>query len=144
MSFTVRQSPLVDQQEKILRNKQKKRYEEFLDDLARRGCAALGYRLAGPTPLAHMCVKHIVGTLRVVVAFAENDEIWVLLVGYHDESDPGINVYSTLYDLAGIDTAPSGKRTKPPCCGEDGDAPLVDEAFVDEFVERAKRLARER
>jgi hypothetical protein len=44
-------------------------FKAFVDDLARNGCAALGYRLTGPIPISRMCVKHLRGPLRVVVAF---------------------------------------------------------------------------
>ena len=46
-----------------------KAFGDFLDDLAARGCKALGYRLSGPAPVDHMCVKHLRDSFRVVVAF---------------------------------------------------------------------------
>jgi hypothetical protein len=44
-------------------------FTAFLDDLSINGCAALAYRLTGPVPLSRLCVKHLRGAHRVVVAF---------------------------------------------------------------------------
>jgi len=48
--------------------------------LAAEGCAALAYRLAGDPPLDHLCVKHLEGHLRVIVAFESDERAWILLV----------------------------------------------------------------
>lgn len=58
-------------------------YQAFLDDLASRGCAAMGYRLTGPDPLPRLCVKHLHAQDRVVVAFPTADEAWLLPVWSH-------------------------------------------------------------
>ena len=49
----------------------------------------------------------------------------------HDDSDPDFNVYSDLYRLVGHEPEPSEKRTKPPCCSEDGSAPAMGQAAED-------------
>jgi hypothetical protein len=84
----------AEQQIAGLRRKQAKAVDQFLDDLASRGCGALAYRLSGPAPVDHLCVKHLTGSLRVVVAFERPERAWLLLVGSHDDEDPVLNVYS--------------------------------------------------
>lgn len=139
MTIEVVETPRAEQQVGRLRNRQRKAYESFLDELQARGCAALGYRLTGDQPLEHLCVKHLGGQLRVVVAFESSDVAWVLLVGPHDDSDPGIDIYTELYLLVGLDAPPAAKRTKPPCCDADGVAPSLAEE-VSELVNRATML----
>jgi hypothetical protein len=62
-------TPRADQQIAGLDRTHARAFGEFLDDLATRGYQALGYRLSGPAPVDHMCVKHLRDSLRVVVAF---------------------------------------------------------------------------
>jgi hypothetical protein len=95
----------------------------FIDDLARNGCAALAYRLTGPVPLDRICVKHLRGVLRVVVAFVSPSRACILLVGRHDDSDPNRDVYAELYGLLDAVPPAGSGRGKPPCCGDDGEAP---------------------
>jgi hypothetical protein len=52
-------TPRADQQISGLDRTQARAFGEFLDDLAARGCQALGYRLSGPAPVDHLCVKHL-------------------------------------------------------------------------------------
>ncbi len=40
-----------------------------------------------------MCVVHLVGLLRVIVAFETAEIAYVLLVGDHDERSPTLDVY---------------------------------------------------
>jgi hypothetical protein len=80
-------------------------------DLAARGCKALGYRLSGPAPADHICVKHLRDSLRVVVAFEGHQRAWILLVGRHDVQDPVLNVYAELYRLLGVE--PAGPASTP-------------------------------
>lgn len=82
-----------------LHKRQAKVVDQFLNDLANRGCQALAYRLSGPMPIDRLCVKHLSGAIRVVVAFETAERAWVLLVGPHDNKDPILNVYSELYRL---------------------------------------------
>jgi hypothetical protein len=117
----------------------------FLDDLARNGCAALAYRLTGPTPLDRLCVKHLRGTLRVVVGFETPRRACILLVGRHDDIDPSRDVYGELYALLDA-TPPNGTgRAKPPCCGEDGSPPPgLGDAIADLIIRSAKRRSSRR
>ncbi len=121
-----------------------KTVDDFLDDLAARGCWALGYRLSGPTPVDHMCVKHLRGSLRVVVASEEPHRVWILLVGHHDDQDPGLDVYAELYRLLEADPPDAAGRDKPPCCDQSTDLPPVLGAAVAEFVERAAKIRKTR
>jgi hypothetical protein len=115
-----------------------------LDDLAARGCKALGYRLSGPAPVDHLCVKHLRDSLRVVVAFEGQQRAWILLVGRHDDQDPVLNVYAELYRLLGVEPPDSAGRDKPPCCEESTDLPPVLGAAVTELVDRAAKVRRTR
>ncbi|WP_156727549.1 hypothetical protein [Streptomyces apocyni] len=144
MAVEVVMTVLADRQRADLRGPKRRKFERFLDDLAARGCTALGYRLAGDGLLEHLCVKHIHSSLRAVVAFESHSRAWVLLIGPHDQ-DPDLNVYTALYRLAGIETPPVEARTKPPCCSsDDGSAPVSESAEVDDLVTRAKALRRRR
>lgn len=116
----------------------------FLDELAAVGCRALAYRLSGPAPVDHLCIKHIGGPLRVVVAFETPQRAWVLLVGPHDDRDPVLNVYAELYRLLGIEPPPDAGRDKPPCCDETADLPPVLGDTLSEILDRAARLRRTR
>jgi hypothetical protein len=87
----------------------------FLDDLPRRGCAALGYRVTGPDPLERLCVRHLRGEDRVVVAFQGETRAWVLLIGAHRSDDPGADFHEELYRLAGVRPPSDQRRRKPPC-----------------------------
>ncbi|GLZ30540.1 hypothetical protein Lesp02_27290 [Lentzea sp. NBRC 105346] len=127
-----------------LRGRARVAYDRFLDELAHSGCAALGYRVTGPEPLPRLCVKHLRGADRVVVAFPSPRSVWVLLVGPHDD-DPGRNLYDVLYEMAGVRPKLSEKRMKPPCCSDDTRTPpLADDDLIDDLVQRARALARAR
>ena len=112
-----------------------------LDDLARNGCAALAYRLTGPVPISRMCVKHLRGTIRVVVAFESPRRVCILLVGPHDDSDPNRDVYAELYELLGAAPLEGSLRSKPSCCGEDGQPPP---GLGDDLADLIIRTARQR
>jgi hypothetical protein len=111
----------------------------FVDDLARNGCAAPGYRLSGPVPLSRLCVKHLRGALRVVVAFESPRRACVLLVGPHD-ADPSRDVYGELYALLDALPPDGAGRAKPPCCGEDGmPPPGLGDAIANLIIRSARR-----
>ena len=55
----------AQQQINALTGPAKRSFDAFLNDLAKRGCAALAYRLSGPVPIDHICVKHLYANLRV-------------------------------------------------------------------------------
>lgn len=116
-------------------------FTAFVDDLARNGCAALEYRLTGPVPISRICVKHLRGALRVVVAFESSRRACVLLIGRHDDTDPNRDVYTELYRL--LDASPPEKagRSKPPCCDDDGQPPP---RFGDELAELIIRTGKRR
>jgi len=143
LPVAVRETVLAARQSERLRKSRRAVYESFLDDLAFRGCAALDYRVTGPEPLDRLCIGHLRGSDRVVVAFESADDAWIVLVGPHDDDDPGQDVYATLYQLAGVAPSPNQQRTKPPCCGnEDSEAPVAGAEVIDEFVRRARQIAR--
>lgn len=135
----VRITPVAERQVAGLRGPTKKAFNAFAADLARRGCAALGYRLSGSDVLERICVKHLRGARRAVVVFPEPAVAWIVLVAEH-VTDPGRNVYDALYLLIGHAPEPESGRTKPPCCGADDQPPLVDEALVDELVARTRNV----
>jgi hypothetical protein len=137
-------TPRADQQIAGLDRTHARAFGEFLDDLAVRGCKALGYRLSGPTPVDHICVKHLRDSLRVVVAFEGQQRAWILLVGRHDDQDPVLNVYAQLYQLLGVEPPDSAGRDKPPCCDQSTDLPPVLGAAVTELVDRAANVRRTR
>ena len=112
-------------------------------DLEVNGCAALSYRLTGTSPLERLCDKHLGGTLRAVVAFESQTRAWLLLVADHNDDDPEFNVYAELYRLIGHEPEPGEKRTKPPCCGEDGLAPELGRQAED-LASRAAAIRRTR
>jgi hypothetical protein len=114
-----------------------------LNDLAARGCRALAYRLSGPTPLDHMCVKHLSSSLRVVVAFESPHRAWILLVGPHDD-DQIMDIYAELYRLLGVDPPDAAGRRKPPCCDEAQDLPPLLGASITEVLDRAAKIRKTR
>ena len=84
---------------------------------------------------------HLYGSWRALVGFPADDEVTVLIIDRHDaRAQP--DVYRRLYHQLGIGH-PSETRTKPPCCDEDGSAPVEPE-LVERFIEGAKRLRRKR
>jgi len=119
-------------------------FNEFLNDLAAGGCRVLAYRLSGPTPLDHLCVKHLSGSLRVVVAFESPHRSWVLLVGRHDDDDQITNVYAELYRLMGVAPQDAAGRLKPPCCDEARELPPLLGAAITEVLDRATKFRRTR
>lgn len=139
MRTRVIQTLRASQQVEGLRKKDRAAYEKFLDMLEAQGCAALGYRLTGDLPLDHLCVKHLAGSLRVVVGFEAPGLAWVLLVGPHTRTDPGVDVYTELYRLAGVADIPTGERRKPSCCDPDGLAPFTTAEII-ELADRAHKL----
>jgi hypothetical protein len=144
VSIEVIATPRANQQIAGLDRTHSRLFSDFLDDLAARGCHALSYRLSGPSPVDHICVKHLRATLRVIVAFEESDKAWIILVGRHDDQDPVLNVYAELYRLLGVEPPDSAGRDKPPCCDESADLPPVLGDTVTEFVGRASRVRQTR
>lgn len=137
MPLEVVETPLASRQAAGLRGRAASAYLDFLVELAHDGCRALGYRLTGESPLPSLCVRHLRGSDRVVVAFAEG-RAWVLLVGPHDRGDAARDIYALLYSLAGT-APPHEPRTKPSCC-DDGQPPNLNEAVIDELVARGRSI----
>lgn len=134
----------ADQQIASLARRHVRIFDAFLDELAARGCRALGYRLSGGSPIDHICVKHLRQSLRVVVAFESPRRAWILLVGHDDNQDPVLNVYGELYRLLGVEPLPDAGRDKPPCCEQpDGQPPVLGDALA-EIVDRAAKLRKTR
>lgn len=123
-------TPRAEQQIGRLSRKQFRAFENFLNDLAAGGCRALAYRLSGQAPIDHLCVKHLTGSLRVVVAFESPHRAWILLAGPHDNQDPILNVYAELYRLLDV----------PPCCDEPEERPPVLGDALSEILDRAAKL----
>ena len=144
MLIEVLATPRAEQQISGLTRRQAKAFDSFLSELAASGCQALAYRLSGLTPLDHVCVKHLAGALRVVVAFETPERAWVLLVGPHDDQDPTLNVYAELYRLLGDEPPSDAGRDKPPCCDEVEDLPPVLGKTLGEILDRAAKLRRTR
>ena len=140
MPYEVKATPVAQRQLAGLRGLRRKALDAFVATLVNEGCHALAYRLSGHEPLPRLCVQHLRAKDRVVVAF-EGATAWVLLVGPHDEGDRRTDVYTALYQLAGVDP-PEVPRTKPPCCDEDDQPPTADDRVLDDFVRRARSLHR--
>jgi hypothetical protein len=134
--YEVKATPIAARQIAALRGPRRKAFETFVRALAVEGCTALGYRLTGAEPLPQLCVKHLRGSDRVVVAF-EDEIAWGLLVGPHAEGDRRANIYASLYELVDL-ARPRLPRTKPPCCDEDGEPPVLDEKLLDQLVRRVR------
>jgi len=122
MPYEVKATPIAQRQIAGLRGPRRKAFDAFVTMLVNEGCRALAYRLTGKEPLPRLCVQHLRAHDRVVVAF-EGPTAWVLLVGPHDEGSRRADVYTALYQLAGVDL-PEMPRTKPPCRDEDDNRPL--------------------
>jgi hypothetical protein len=99
----------------------------------------MSYRLTGADPLPRLCVRHLRGADRVVVAFEEQDRAWIVLVGPHTESRQS-NVYELLYRLIGATVEPAERRTKPPYCDADGAEPVSDQDLVSQFARRTREV----
>jgi hypothetical protein len=144
MAAEVLATPRAEQQIDRLSRRNARAFDHFLNELAAGGCAALAYRLSGRHPVDHICVRHLSGSLRVVVAFETAQRAWILLVGSHDEQDPVLNVYAELYRLLGVDAQSDAGRSKPPCCDEaEGLPPVLGDALA-EILDRAARLRKTR
>jgi hypothetical protein len=91
-----------------------------------------------------MCVKHLSGSLRVVVAFESPHRAWVLLVGPHDDDVQILDIYAELYRLLGVDPPDAAGRLKLPCCDEVQDLPPLLGAALTEVLDRATKIRKTR
>ncbi|GAA2542961.1 hypothetical protein GCM10010435_08510 [Winogradskya consettensis] len=144
MPTEVLATPRADQQIAALSRRESTLFNAFVDDLAARGCAALSYRLSGPVPVDHVCVKHLRGEQRVVVGFESPQRAWILLVGPHHDDDQEFNIYTELYRLLGVEPPAAAGRTKPPCCDVEDQAAPVLGPQLDDVIARAQQLRRSR
>ncbi len=144
MTIPVYTTDFADLQIGRLRNRDREAFDRFVSDLGHRGCIAPGYRLTGPEPVNAICVKHLVGPLRAIVGFKTSSEAWIVLVGPHARDRPEIDVYTLLYELAGVRPPDDEKRTKPPCCDAGTGLPVELGDLVEQLVARARGLARGR
>ncbi len=90
-----------------------------------------------------LCVVHLWGRWRLLLAFPEVDVAMVVDIGEHLDNDRSREVYTRLYEALGIDP-PTEARNKPPCCDESGppiDAPQLDavETGYRAFTRRRRR-----
>ena len=108
--------------------------------LEREGCEAAGYRLAGEG-LDKLCVVHLRGRWRLLLAFPEVDVALVVDVGEHIDNDRSRDVYTRLYDALAVDP-PTDPRYKPLCCDEVG--PPTDDAQLDAVESGYRALTRRR
>jgi hypothetical protein len=76
----IRATPLANKIIEELPRRSRRAYDLFEADLAARRCAALAYRLSGGL-LDHLCVAHLIGTMRVIVAFESAEAAYVVLDG---------------------------------------------------------------
>jgi hypothetical protein len=144
MPVEVLATPRAEQQIGSLTRRHARTIDSFLNDLAASGCQALAYRLTGETPIDYICVKHLRGALRVVVAFETRHKAWILLVGPHDDQDPILNVYAELYRLLGLEPQSGSGRDKPPCCDESAGEPPVFGDALPAILDRAAKLRKTR
>ena len=137
MPLEVRATPVAQAQIAGLRGPVKKAFTDFTKELAREGCAAVGYRLSGSEVLERLCVRHLRGLWRVVVCFTDEETAWVTLVAEH-VTDPDRNVYDLLYLMIGHAPEPESGRTKPPCCDEERQAPVAGDEIVEALTRRTR------
>ncbi len=113
--------------------------KEALLALEHSGCKAAGYRLAGTT-FERLCVVHLYGAWRLLLAFPESDLAVVLDIGEHLANDATRDIYARLYEVLGM--VPTDEpRTKPPCC-DDTDRPPRPSDLVDDLMDAYRSLSR--
>jgi len=137
VSLRVTITPTGRRSVEALRGKVRKSFDAAVKRLAAEGCAAGDYRLTGED-IEHICAIHLYGRHRALIAFPDEASVVILLVGEHLADDPELDIYRSLYRLLQL-PEPSTKRTKPPCCREDGEPPVAPELF-DRFREAATEL----
>lgn len=124
-----------------LRGAVRQSLKQALLALERSGCTAAGYRLTGQT-VERLCVVHLYGSWRLLLAFAEPDLAVVVDVGEHLAADPHRDVYTRLYEVLGMEPADE-PRDKPACCDDDNLPPVTSE-LGDDLADASRILARRR
>lgn len=115
--------------------------KQALHALEYSGCEAAGYRLTGPA-LERLCMVHLYGFWRLLLAFPEPDLAVVIDIGEHLASDRHRDIYTRLYEALGTEPADEA-RTKPPCC-DDTELPPVTAELVDDLSDAYRVLTRRR
>jgi hypothetical protein len=134
----VSETATAHRQASALRGKVADSYDAALVRLEAEGCAAADYRLTGVV-VDRICALHLYGSYRALICFPEGDRVVVALVAEHARGTAG-DAYGSLYAMLGI-AEPTERRTKPPCCGDDGEPP-VDPEVADRLFLAAKKLLR--
>lgn len=83
---------------------------------------------------------HLVGLLRVIVAFETAEIAYVLLVGDHDERYPTLDVYRQLYELVEHSPSDQEARRKPPCCDVKTERPPIAPELLDQLLAHMRRI----
>ena len=139
-NFEVWPTAVADGQLRDLRGDTRTNAKKAMDRLERHGCKAADYHLEGDE-VERFCVIDLGRDWRMIVAFPEEDEVAVILVGRHIERRPAIDIYRRLYENLGIDLPTISEREgHPPCCAT-GEPP-VDRDLVDRFIARESELRR--
>jgi hypothetical protein len=139
VTVEIRATPLANKIIEGLSRKARNAYDQFEADLAAKGCAALAYRLSGDF-LDHLCVIHLTGQMRVIVAFESPEIAYVVLIGNHERDRPPLDVYQQLYELAGHQPSDQAGRDKPTCCDTETGEPPMDTALLDELLTSMRRF----
>lgn len=115
--------------------------KQALRALERSGCEAAGYRLTGPT-LERLCMAHLYGSWRLLLAFPDPNLAVVIDVGEHLAFDRHRDIYTRLYEAVGAELNQEA-RTKPPCCDDTGMPPVTAE-LVDDLTNAYRALTKRR
>ena len=102
-------------------------YKEAVRALRRSGCAAAHYRLSGPTPWPSFCALRLARGYRLVMTFPHPREVVLELLHPHTQRSDPAAVLVELFDLPPVqDLAAWRDDRDPPCCREDGSAPVPE------------------
>jgi len=144
VALEVRATRLAQVQIETLRGPNRKVFTRFVGELADNGCEALHYRVTGEG-LDKLCVRHLRGAWRVVVAFhPDENTAWIVLVAEHTDDDPGRNAYEPLYEIVGHRPRADQRRRKPPCYDEEDAAPDATDQLAELLAARARDVLRGR
>ncbi len=133
MAFAVLATPIAHVAIDALRGKARQSFERKREELAARGCLAAGYRLTGEG-LGRACAVRLADDYRLVTVFPDPQRVLIVLVARHNEEES--DVYRLLYELLELE-APTEPREKLPCCDDQHDPP-VDENATDSFLAASK------
>lgn len=138
MTFVIRATPIAANSVALLRGEARDAYDAKLLDLKAAGCQVCGYRLTGEL-FERICCVHLWGSHRLLACFPNANEIIVLIVGKHDDSDRDVyRILLRLLELPDLEEI----RTKPPCCDAEGKPPVADE-LVDRLESASRKVVRD-